>query len=640
MLQLLRGKKSGLLVKIILGLVVIGFSFFGIESYFVANIDTSVARVGDAKISQEEFRDRFNQYRQRVQQQALGGQLDASFFERPEIKQQVLDQLINEKVLLAANEKLGVRVPADRIRKAILEIPAFQTDGHFDPDQYKLLLASQGLTAAGFEQRVRDDLAMREIPTQVGATALVTDADVDTYLRLKDQQRDFRYVKLDAPAAAHEDVADADIDTYYKAHTDEFMTPERVALDYVELDAAKLAVDSTPDDSVLKERYEKDKARYETNEQRLASHILVKVGGNGGPDEQRKALAKAEDIEKELESGKSFADLAKKESDDLGSKNQGGDLGWLEKGMTDEAFESALFALDKGAVSPPVLTPEGYHIIDLRDVRPGKTRTFEEVKPELARTYAETERERVYSEKAGRLTDLTYQSPSSLEPAANELGLKVEKTALFARSGGAGIAANPAVAKAAFSDAVLVQGNNSDPIDVGQNHVVVVRVAEHKPATPKPLAEVKDDVRARIVAERVAKQAKERADALYADLGKGKTLEQIAEANGAKVEEATGIGRDAANLDSALVGAVFAMPRVQDGKPDNALVPLRADGYALVQLVKVVDGDPSKLDAKTREAARATLAQQTGALGASEFVAALRRSMKVSSTPIEQLTEQ
>ena len=638
MLQLLRGKKSSLFVKIILGVIVMGFSFFGIESYFVGSINTNVAQVGKTEISQEQFRDRFNQYRQRMLQM-MGASADVSFFDKPEIKQQMLDQIINEKVLLNANDRLGVMVTPDRIRQEILSVPAFQTDGKFDPEQYRALLSAQGMSTGTFEDRVREDLATKDLPEQVGSTTLVTDADVDAYLRLKDQRRDFHYVRLDKPAPESTDVADADIETYYKAHTADFMVPERVALEYLELDASKLDVEEKPQDSELKERYEKEKARFVTNEQRLASHVLIKVEGKAGPDEQKKALAKAEDIEKQLKDGKKFEDLAKQYSDDLGSKSQGGDLGWLEKGTTDEAFETALFALNKGDVSAPVLTSEGYHVIELRDVRPGTTRSFDEVKPELAKQYADSKRETVYSSKAGRLTDVTYQNPSTLETAAKELGLTVQKTALFARQGGEGIAANPAVLKAAFSDSVLVQNNNSDAIDIGPNHVAVVRIAEHKPATPIPLDSVKDAVRAKLLAERVAKQAKARADTLLADLGKGQTLDQIALAQKLKVEEQKDIGREAANVDSALIKAAFATPRPATGKSSNQLVDLGGDAYALLQINGVTDGDPSKLDAKTKEAARTTLAQQQGALAVREFIAALRRDTKIHISA-ERLNEQ
>ena len=629
MLQALRGKKSSLLIKIILVVITIGFSFWGIESYLFTRVDSSVASVDGTEISQDQFRQRFDENRQRMMQM-MGGQADASIFERPEMKRQTLDQLINEQVLLDANKKLGVHVTDERVKKEILGIPAFQKDGKFDPDTYKMLLSTQNMTPLSFDDRIRQNLAVRELPEQVGTSVLITDAALDTYLRLKDQHRDFRFIKLEKLANDDAPVSDEDMQAYYKEHQPEFITPERVSLQYIELDATKLEVNAQPDDAVLKERYEKEKARFVTTEQRLASHILVKVPGKGGPDEQKQALAKAEDIAKEAKAGKDFAALAKQDSDDLGSKNQGGDLGWLEKGTTDEAFEGALFALKKGDISDPVLSPEGYHVIVLRDVRPGTTRSFEDVKADLAKEYATTEHERVYADKAGRLTDLTYQDPSTLDSAAKDLGLTVQKTDFFARTGGPGLAANAAVLKAAFSDTVLVQNNNSDPIELGPNHIIIARIAERKPATPKTLDEVRDQVKARIVAERTAKNSKTRADTLFADLGKGQTLEQIAAANKLKVETQQAIGRDAVSVDSEIVSAAFALSRPTPDKPQRQLVTLGGEAYALVQLDSVTDGDPSTLDAKTKEAARNTLAGGIATTTTREFVDALRASAKVS----------
>ncbi|HJT99400.1 MAG TPA: SurA N-terminal domain-containing protein [Rhodanobacteraceae bacterium] len=629
MLQVLRGKKSSLLIKIILVVITIGFSFWGIESYLFTRVDSSVAQVDGTEITQDQYRERFEEDRQRAMQM-MGGAIDASFFERPEFRHRVLEELVDEAVLREANKKLGVSIPDERVKREIMAVPAFQKDGKFDVDTYRMLLTARSMTPLSFDDTVRKTLSVRELPAQVASSMIVTDSAVDAYLRLKDQTRDFRYVKLDSPAPDDAPVSDAEIEAYYKDHTPDFMTPERVSLDYLELDGAKLEVDSTPDDAALKERYEKEKARYVTAEQRLASHILIKVPGKGSPDDQKQALAKAEEIAKEAKSGKDFAELAKKDSEDLGSKNQGGDLGWLEKGVTDEAFENALFAMQKGDISDPVLTSEGYHIIDLRDIRAGTTRSFEDVKPELAKEYANTERDRAYTDKAGRLTDLTYQDPSTLDSAAKELGLTVQKTDLFPRTGGTtGIAANPQVVKAAFSDTVLVQNNNSDPIEVGPNHIVVVRVEKHTPATPKPLDEVRDTVKQRIVAERTSKQAKARADELFAALGKGETLDQVAEANKLKVEPQQGIGRDAVNIDSAIVKAAFALPRPEAGKPARQLVPLGKDAYALLELNGVADGDPSKLDAKTKEAARNMLSNGLAATATREFVDALRADAKI-----------
>lgn len=636
MLQKLREKKSGLFVKIVLGIIVIGFSFFGIESYFVARTDTGVANVGGKDISQDEYRERFNQYRQQMTRM-MGNAVDGEYFLKPEVKHQVLDRLIDENVLLNANDELGVAVTPERLHDEIEAIPAFQKDGKFDVDQYRIILAGQGRTPRSFEQLVRRDLAVRELPTEVAATTVITNAEVDDYLRLRDQKRDFRYVKLDKPAVDDQSVTDAEMETYYQAHPKDFMTPERVALAYIDLDAGKLAPDTKPDDATLKARYEKEKARFVSNEQRLSSHILVKVEGKGSPEDQKKALARAEDLVEQARSGKDFAELAKKYSDDLGSKNQGGDLGWLEKGTTDPAFEGALFALEKGRISDPVLSPEGYHIIELRDIRPGTTRSFDEVKADLAKEFADSERERVYAEKSGELTDLTYQDPSSLEPAAKALGLKVQRTPLFSRAGGKGIAGNPKVVKAAFSDSALVQGNNTDPIDIGPSHIVVVHVVEHKPAARKPLAEVRDAIRARIVSERVAEQAKSRAQTLFAKLGADTNLEQLADREKLTVENQAGIGREAANLDSALIKAVFSIPRPMNGRPAYHLAALSDDAYALIQLDRVADGKPVTLDAKTRQAARDALQKGRAAASTRDFVKMLREGTDITTVTDDKL---
>lgn len=628
MLQALREKTSGLFSKIILGLIVITFSFFGIESYFVTQTEDFVAKVGEREISQQDFRTRFDEFRQQQLQQA-GGAINASFFEQPAIKRRILDQMIDEQVILQTNERLGVVIPADRLRSEILKIPAFLTDGKFDENLYRARLAAIGKTPVGFSNEVAEEIASRELPVEIAASAFVTDDQVNDYLRLRGQTRDFSYLKIAKPESADSSVSEDEVKAYFDTHTQEFMNPEQVALEYLEIDAQALDVQLVADEATLMDRYEKEKSRFVSSEQRLASHILVKIPGKGGPEEQKSALASAEAIVKSVRDGKDFAELAKKDSADLGSKALGGDLGWIEKGMTDPAFENALYALDKDKVSDPVLSPEGYHVILVRDIRPGTTRSFEEVRSELAKEYSDTERERVFNEKSGRLIDMTYEDSTSLEPAAKELGLKVQKTGLFSREGGEGIASNPSVVTAAFSDSVLVQGNNSDKIELDPNHLLVVRVAEHKAATAKPVEEVTEMIRQRIRSERASKLAKERADALFARLEKGESLKVLAAELKVDVEEARGTGRDAVNLDSALVAAAFALPRPASDKPQTRLVDLGADQFALLNLEVVADADPTAVDAPTREAAKTTLQQAAASSAARDFVAALRSGFEI-----------
>ncbi|HEX6834569.1 MAG TPA: SurA N-terminal domain-containing protein [Rudaea sp.] len=631
MLQTLHDKFSGPITWIILGLITIIFGgFFGVQQYASQHNETFAARVDGKEISQQEFRDRWNNYRTQLQRM-YGAQFDAAVFDTPERRRELLDQMVNEQLILNANEKLGVAIPKNQIDEVIRNDPNFQVDGKFDPERARMLLAANNRTAAGYRQEVEHSIAIRQLPMQLAQIGTVTDAEVNSYLRLRDQTRDFRYVKIDKPAAGDVKIADADIEAYYKAHGDEFMAPEKVSLDYVEVDAAKLVpADVKPDEATLKQRYEDQKSRFVTAEEREVSHILVKVDKNADAAAQKAALEKAQGIANDAKGGKDFAALAKAQSDDLGSKSQGGDLGWIAKGVTDPAFESAVFSLKKGDVSDPVKSDEGYHVILVRDIRPEKTKPFEEVKGELAKQYADTERERQYSDLASKLTDAILQDPSSLAPAAKQLNLPVQKTGLFARtSGGEGIAANPAVIKAAFSNQVLVEGNTSDPVELGPNHTVFVHIDQHEKPTPKPLDQVREQIRQKLTNQQLAKQAQERADALYARLTKGEKLDDIAASLKLKVEEQKGIGRNAANVDQKLVTEAFKLARPEEDRPTVGKVALANDAFALVELDAVTDGDPAKADAKTRDAARNTLTQAYGGEAVRGFVDSLRKTAKI-----------
>jgi peptidyl-prolyl cis-trans isomerase D len=256
-------------------------------------------------------------------------------------------------------------------------------------------------------------------------------------------------------------------------------------------------------------------------------------------------------------------------------------------------------------------------------------RPFEEVKADLAKQLLASERERQYSDISGKLTDAIYQDPTSLATAAKELGLSVQKTGLFARTGGEGIAANPAVLKAAFSNSVLAEGNASDPIELGANHIAFVRVDQHEKPVPKTIDVVRDEIRKKLIDQQLAKQARERVEALYARLEKGEKLDKIADELKLKVTEQKDIGRNAANVDRALVMEVFKLPRPAADKTETAKVALMNDTYALVVLQSVKDGDPTKLDAKTREAARSQLTQAASGLAVRGYVDSLRKSAKI-----------
>lgn len=629
MLQKLREKTTGWIAATILVLLIVPFAFFGVENYFTQQAATYVAKVGDAEIGADVFRQRFDEFRRQMQQ-VMGERFDARDFESAENKRRVLDRLIDEELLRQTGERLGAIVTPAQLQREIMKIQAFQKDGKFDPDTYRSLLASQGMTPRVFDARVRDELATQMIPAQVAASGFVAPDYVARYLALRDQTRSFDYVVLPFPGVdAIGAIDDAQIEAYFKEHADRYVDPERVTLEYLEVDASKLEVPVSVDESTLKQRYEEQKSRYVEAEQRLASHILVKVDANADADAQKAAQAKAQGLaEQARAAGADFAALAKANTDDIGSKGTGGDLGWVEKGIFDPAFETALFALEPNGVSDPVKGADGWHVIQLREIKAETGKPFEAVRAELEKEYLEGERERQFSDLAGRMVDLIYRDPTTLTTASEELKLPIQRTESFTRAGGAGIAANPKVLEAAFSEAVLVDGTVSDPIELSADHSIVVRVAEHVPATPQTLDAARDAVRAAIIAERVAAKAKEEADAALEKLTSGEALADLAKARELELKTAEHVGRIGATVDPAISQHAFGLPHPSEGKPSVGMVETAA-GHALIALTAVKDGEPTASDEATRVALADQLGQMIGGAESAAFVQALRKSATI-----------
>jgi peptidyl-prolyl cis-trans isomerase D len=545
------------------------------------------------------------------------------------MKERVLNAMVDQQLLLKANDDLGLRVSDAAVRDAIASIQAFQVNGQFDAATYRAVLTAERKTPAMFEDEMRSSMAISLIPDALSASTLVTDDEVDQFLKLRLQRRDLRYVLLPRPALTDSKVTDAQIQAYYKQHQAEFMAPEQVAIRYIEVNAADLKADNPPTEEDLRKRYEDEKQRFVQPEQRLVSHILIDVPKNATPEQQKAALAKAQKIAAEA-TPQNFAKLAEKDSADLGSRRQGGDLGWLEQGVTNKAFDDALFSLQKGKISQPVLSDEGYHIIWLRDIRSGQAKPFEEVRGQLEQEAIASERERKYNDVAGKLADKTYQNPTSLEPAAQALDLPIKSTGLFTREGDkSGIAADPKVAKAAFSDDALVQGNNSGLIDLGNNHSVVIHVDKHVPAAVRPLAEVRDAIEKDILDERVAAAAKQRADSLLARLEKGESMDAVAASAGAAVQKVQDALRVQEGLPGQLRDQAFLLPHPKDGKPQFAAVALPEGAYALLAVDKVQDGDLSKVTPDQRKILRQSMIAAYGNVATEGFIDALKAKTEI-----------
>lgn len=627
MLQKLREKTTGWVAGIIVGILIIPFAFLGINDYFSSRVETWVAKVGKREITQQQFRDRLEQERARMRQQQ-GAAFDPRTLEDPLIKRQLLDTMIDEELVLSAAEDDGVVATDEAVRNEIARIPAFQVEGKFNQDQYRIALTTQGMSPNGFDALVRRDLMLRAVPLRVESTALVDGGEVDAFLRLNEQVRDLKLLDV-IPPANDTPPTDDELQTWYQAHQNEFLSEEKVSIEFVELNSADFSTDTQVDEATLRTRYDESKARFIEPERRLASHILLAMPKDADDAKVAEVKAKADAlVAKARAPGADFAALARESTEDIGSKAAGGDLGWLENGATFAEFDAALYALAPGAISDPVRGESGFHIIWLRDVKPGSTKTFEQVHDQLAAEALESERERHFSDVSGQLMDAVYRDPSSLASAATELGLTVGKAGPMTHAGGEGVAANPAVIRAAFSEA-LAQGAASDPIELEPGHIVVIRVTEREAAQPRPLADVRADVDGAVRLERAATAGEVKAKELLARAQKGESLEQLAADAGGTVSTVNQVARRASSPDRAVVEEAFKLARPDGDKLAVGMAALGGGRFALVQVLAVTDGDPEKLPKDQREAVRGQYASARGRDEVRAFVKALRAQYPV-----------
>ncbi|AKK66753.1 peptidylprolyl isomerase [Xanthomonas translucens pv. undulosa] len=657
MLQKLREKTSGWIATAIIGLLMIPFLFVIDSSYLGGVGANNVAKVQAPpswwssapswwpvsflwrhhEVSTEQFRLRFEEARQQAREQQ-GENFDPREFESADNKRKVLDQLIDEQVVKLAAEQAHVVVGDAAVRDYIATIPAFQKDGKFDPERYRLALASgtPPRTPAMFDQLVRDGLQQSLIPSALMESAFATKQETERLLKMLGETRDVDLALLPEPPADTAPVSDAQVQQWYDAHQADFKQPERVSIEYVELDASKLPPAKPADEAALRKRYEDEKARFVEPDQRLASHILISAGKD--PASQKAAEAKAAKLAAEAKQpGADFAALARANSEDPGSKNAGGDLGWVEKGVMVKPFEDALFAMKAGDIVGPVKSEFGYHVIQLREIKGGKGKRFEQVRDQLAGEQQQADNEKVYSDLSGRLVDLVLKSPTALAPAAKQVGLPVQTLGPFSRADASGIAAQPTVRRAAFSDALVQDGTVSDPITLGPNHTVLIRVTQHLPEQTQPLAKVREQVAAAVHADRTAKAAAAKADALLERLRKGETLQALAGPEKLQINPMPGLPRTVPMPSPEANRAIFSAPLPAPGKPSVGKVELSASGvpggakrYALFVLNKVNPGDLSKVPAEQQATLKQQLGQIEGAAAAKSYIDAMRKRYKVS----------
>ncbi|AHC36638.1 peptidylprolyl isomerase [Pseudomonas fluorescens] len=578
MLQNIRDNSQGWIAKTIIGIIVALMAFTGIEAIFQASTNTKqdVAKVNGEVITQTELSQAVDMQRRQLMQQ-LGKDFDASLLDEKLLRDAALKGLIDRKLLLqgAADSKFGFSEAA--LDQVILQTPEFQVDGKFSAERFDQVIRQLGYSRLQFRQMLTQEMLIGQVRAGIAGSGFVTDAEVLAFARLEKQTRDFATVNIKANPAAVK-LTDDEVKAYYDQHAKEFMTPDQVVIDYLELKKSSFFDQVTVKDEDLQAAYQKETANLA--EQRRAAHILIEVNDKVS---EAQAKAKIEEIQARLAKGEKFEALAKEFSQDPGSANNGGDLGYAGPGVYDPDFETALYALNKDQVSAPVRSSFGWHLIKLLGVEAPQVPTFASLKDKLTRELKTQQVEQRFVEATKQLEDAAFEASDLAQPAS-DLKLTVHTSAPFGREGGEGIAANRAVVTAAFSPEVLDEGANSTAIELDPETIIVLRAKEHLKPKQLPLESVAAAIRTQMAKERASAAAKAHADELIASLRDGKTpLNQPVDGQAWKVTEAA--TRSQETIDPAVLQALFRMPKpVAKDKPTFTTVTLADGSLVIVRL--------------------------------------------------------
>jgi peptidyl-prolyl cis-trans isomerase D len=582
MLQAINDRIKGWLGALVIILITIPFAFWGIESYIGGGGKEYAAMVDDDEIPVYQLDNAYSNQLARLNQQ-FGKNIPYS---NAQIKAQVLEQLINAVVLEKNSYSSGYRISDDNLKKSIATL--FSREGKFDRDYFENIVAANGMTITQYENRLRNELRVVQKQDAILATAILTEVEARRLAALEQQEREIRMIKFVTDTdSADIVVTDQEIEDYYNANIDRYMSPEKVSVEYVDITAEDLEGGIEIDEARLSSMYDDYKRVILKNEERKASHILLQTG-TSEENSAEKVMVRIRELQQKLDEGAAFEELAREYSEDPGSAEQGGDLGWVATGEMVKPFEDVLFSLDKGEVSDVVETQFGLHLIKLEDIRTPEVATFAEKRGDFERELKQEILGSMFYDISESMAITAYENPDSLDAVVDAVNKQPGKTELFTRDSGTGIAENEKFRNAAFSSAVLENGLNSDIIEITPNHVAVLRLLKHEPASKKPLAEVRADIedvlRLKAAHSRSMTAAEDARNRIIA----GDPVDSVV--TGKQVIEEIGIikRRDFSKVDPMVAEAAFQMPYPEQNKPAVQVVNMMSGDVAVVLLDKVI----------------------------------------------------
>ena len=625
-----------LILIVVPGLGIVGIQ--GFSSFFDEN--ANVASVNGHKITRVEYDGAMRQQVDRARQM-LGAQFDPKMFETPEMRASLIDSLVQQRVLADETQRLHLTASDAAVRRALLADPTIASlrkpDGSIDVEQYKQLLAMQGMTPEQYDERVRYGLASDQIPASIQSTAFTSKTLAQTLTEIAEQRRDvqglaFRTVDYTAKIQP----TDAQVKSYYDAHSAEFATPESATIQYLVMSPATLSAAVKPSDADLKKYYDDNIARFKTQAQVRVSHILITAPKDASAADKAKAKQQAETLLAQVKAHPDqFAQIAEKNSQDPGSASKGGDLGYFSRGMIagGKAFDDAAFGLKKGEISGIVQTDFGYHIIQATDVKPSVTQPFDEVKDAITKEVVAQQAAKSLADDAEGFTSTVYEKSKSLQPAADKYKLQIQTATVGSKPDPKlppdSPLNNPKFLAAVFAPDAVKQHNNTQAIDIGNSTLIAGRVTDYKAAAVPALDTIKDAVRTKVVAEEAAQAARKDGAAKLAELQKSNSTAGFSSVS--KVSR-----NDAQGLPPAALAAIF---KADSSKlPAYVGVDLGADGYAIYRVDGIEKPDPVTADRLA--GAQQQVAQVYAQAEMESYLDSLKARSKVKITNVPTTADQ
>jgi len=603
MLTKIREKTKGTFAWGILILICVPFALMGLNNYTDNVKESGVVVVGETEFSQYDVQQAYEQFKQQYAEMQVPEAI---------LKQQAIEKLISDELLLQHVMAEKLNVTDATVREFIAALQYFQKEGQFNKKQYESVLGRQGMSPAQFVNRVRKALLMEQFQKGITESSFVSKQEIEQFFKIQNQTRTIEYatVKLNAVKAVP---SEAELNDYYLAHSNDYLTEEKASVEYIKLSLAELMTAITPSDEQIKSYYEENKVLYSEKERRKISHILFAKTKDTTLEQ---ALEKAQAAKARLTKEK-FSAIAKALSDDKLTAKVGGDLGLFEVGVMEPGFEKVAENLTLGEVSEPVESAFGYHLITVTELVPAVTKELVVVADDVKKAVQRAEAEITFYELGESLTELSFENSDNLQVVAETLDLSVQKSALFSRSAGTGIAADIKVRNMAFSESVL-QGNNGEPVELGDDSLVIVRVLEHKPAETKSLDQVQAGIVVAIQAQKAKDNAQKTAETIKQQLLEGVAFNTAVKGQKLKVKTLNNLARNNSDLPWQVNQAVFKAAKPSSAADSTIIVVASAEGeQTIVKLLSVTEGSVSG-EAEKEKLAKMNI---SNALGKADYAA-------------------